>query len=51
MLFLGPMQAQVASDTELFHALSFETMLIFGASRQYQYLLNLLSSILYNQAH
>ena len=30
MLFLGPTQAQVASDTELFHALSSETMLNLG---------------------
>ena len=30
MLFLGPTQAQVASDTELFHALSSDTMFNLG---------------------
>ena len=44
-------RAQVARDTKLFHALSSDTMLRFGASRQYQYLLILLSSISYNQEY
>ena len=51
MLFLGPTQAQVASDTELFHDLSSDTMLNLGLLDSIDIFLNLTSSISNNQEH